>query len=60
MKRIVITRKQFEQIQEIFLQYEELDRVVWKEESTSGIGPNIILEFEPKKIELDITDVDSW
>lgn len=47
-------------MQEIFLQYQELDRVVWKEESTSGIGPNVILEFEPKKMELDITDVDSW
>jgi hypothetical protein len=60
VKKFIITRNQFEKIQEVFLQHPELDRVIWKEESASGIGPTVTLEFEPKKMQLDLTDVDSW
>ena len=60
MKQVVITRNQFEKLKEVFEMY-DLDRVVWKEESTSGIGPNVIIEFDPKStIRMDITDVTSW
>ena len=39
----------------------DLDRVVWTEESTSGIGPTVHIEFDPKsRIKMDITDVESW
>ena len=61
MTRIVITRKQFEKLQEVFEMYDSVDRIVWTEESTSGIGPNVIIEFDPKStIKMDITDVESW
>ena len=60
MKKIVITRKQFERLKEVFDMY-DLDRVLWTEESTNGIGANVTLEFDPKStVKLDITDVESW
>ena len=60
MTRVVITKKQFEKLKEVFEMY-DLDRVVWTEQSTSGIGPNVTIEFDPKSsIKLDITDVESW
>ena len=61
MTRIVITSKQFEKLQEVFDMYDSVDRVVWTEESISGIGPNVTIEFDPKStIKMDITDVESW
>jgi len=61
MKRVVITRKQFEKLQEVFEMYDSVDRIVWTEESTSGIGPSVTIEFDPKStIKMDITDVESW
>jgi hypothetical protein len=61
MEQIVITRMQFEKLKEVFDMYDSVDRIVWKQESTSGIGPNVIIEFDPKStVRMDITDVDSW
>jgi hypothetical protein len=61
MRQIIITRKQYEKIAEVFDMYDSVDRIVWKEESPSGIGPNVTIEFDPKEtIKLDITDVESW
>lgn len=58
--RLVITRNQFEKLKEIFEQY-DVDQVVWTEESTSGIGPNVTVEFDPtKSIKVDLTDVTTW
>lgn len=60
MTQVVITRNQFEKLKEVFEMY-DLDRVVWREESSSGIGPNVTIEFDPKQsIKMDITDVSSW
>lgn len=60
MTQIVITKNQFEKLREVFDMY-DLDRVVWTEESTSGIGPSVTIEFDPKsRIKMDITDVDGW
>ena len=60
MTEIVITRKQYEKIKEVFEMY-DLDRVIWKQESPSGIGPNVTIEFDPKKsVKIDITDIESW
>lgn len=60
MKKMLITRKQFEKIKKVFEQY-DIDWVEWVEESKSGIGPDVKIRFEPKGIiEIDITDVDSW
>jgi hypothetical protein len=61
MKQVVITRTQFEKLQEVFDMYDTVDRIVWSEESTSGIGPSVTIEFDPKStIKMDITDVSSW
>jgi len=60
MKTIVITKTQFQKLKEVFEMY-DIDTVTWSEESTSGIGPNVSIEFDPKStIKLDITDVESW
>ncbi len=60
MQKIIITRKQYEKLKEVFEMY-DLDRVVWTEESASGIGPNVTIEFDPKStVKMDITDVESW
>jgi len=63
MTRIVITRKQFERLQEVFEMYDSVDQIVWCEESTStsGIGATVTIEFDPQTtVKMDITDVDSW
>lgn len=61
MTQIVITRTQFERLKEVFDMYDSVDRIVWKQESPSGIGPNVTIEFDPKQsIKMDITDVSSW
>lgn len=61
MTRIVITRKQFEKLSEVFEMYDSVDRIVWTEQSTSGIGPSVTIEFDPKStVKMDITDVESW
>lgn len=60
MTQIVITKNQFEKLKQVFEMY-DLDRVIWSQESTSGIGPNVTIEFDPKsRIKMDITDVESW
>ena len=60
MTQIVITKMQFEKLKEVFEMY-DLDRVVWTESSTSGIGTTVTIEFDPKQsIKMDITDVESW
>ena len=61
MKKILITKKQYLKLKEVFEMYDGLEQIVWTEESKSGIGPNVIIEFEPKKpVKIDITDVSSW
>ena len=60
MTQVVITKMQFEKLKEVFEMY-DLDRVIWSEESTSGIGPTVTIEFDPKStFKMDITDVESW
>jgi hypothetical protein len=61
MTQVIITRTQFERLKEVFDMYDSVDRILWKQESLSGIGPNVTIEFDPKKsIKMDITDVESW
>jgi hypothetical protein len=61
MKQIVITRNQFEKLREVFEMYDSVDRVVWTEDNSNGIGPAVTLEFDPKStVKIDITDVHSW
>lgn len=61
MSRIIITRKQFERLREIFEMYDSLDQVVVKEENSNGIGSVTTVEFDPKAtVRVDITDVTNW
>jgi hypothetical protein len=61
MERIIITRNQYEKLKEVFEMYDSVDRIIWKQESVSGIGPNVTIEFDPKEtVKMDITDVESW
>ncbi len=60
MNKIILSRKEFEKIEKVFNQYENLDRVVITQSSSSGIGLTTKLIFTPKEIVLDITDVASW
>lgn len=61
MTQVVITRTQFERLKEVFEMYDSVDRILWKQESVSGIGPTVTIEFDPKQsIKMDITDVESW
>jgi hypothetical protein len=61
MSKVIITRKQFERIREIFEMYDTVDRIVLKESNESGIGPTTVVEFDPKStVRVDITDLTSW
>ena len=60
MSEIVITRKQYERIKQIFEMYDSLDQIKLVASSESGIGQTTKLEFFPKAISIDITDVESW
>jgi hypothetical protein len=61
MTKITITRMQFEKLKEVFDMYDSVDRIVWQQESTSGIGPTVTIEFDPKStVRMNITDVSSW
>jgi len=61
MKEITITRSQFEKLKEIFDTNNDVDHIVWREESTSGIGPNVTIELGSKSsVKIDNTDLESW
>ena len=60
MTTIVITRNQYEKIKEAFEMYDEIDYITLHYDSKSGIGPNVILEYSPSFIKVDITDIESW
>lgn len=61
MSKVIITRKQFERIREIFEMYDTVDRIVLKESNENGIGPSTSIEFNPKStIKVDITDHTIW
>ena len=61
MAKIIITRKQFERLREIFEMYDTLDQVVVKEENSNGIGSVTTVEFDPKAtVRVDITDMTIW
>ncbi len=61
MSKVIITRKQFERIREIFDMYDTVEQVVLKETNENGIGPATVVEFDPKStIRVDITDPTNW
>jgi hypothetical protein len=60
MREIIITRKQYERIKQIFEMYDTLDQIKLLASNDNGIGQTTKLEFFPKAISIDITDVESW
>lgn len=61
MSKVIITRKQFERLREIFDMYDTLERVIVKEETANGIGAVTTVEFDPRStVRVDITDVTNW
>lgn len=63
MNRIVLTRKQIEQLTAIANQFANVTTFTVDSESTSGIGPNISVKidlFENMDTKIDITDVGNW
>lgn len=60
MREITITRKQYERIKQIFEMYDTLDQIKLLASNDNGIGQTTKLEFFPKAISIDITDVESW
>lgn len=61
MSKVIITRRQFERIREIFDMYDTVDHVVIKETSENGIGVATTLEFDPRStVTVDITDFNNW
>ena len=58
---VILTRRQFETVRDIFDSNIQLKCIKLIQESSSGIGPNLSVEFDPTgPIKIDITDVDSW
>ena len=60
MREITITRKQYERIKQVFEMYDTLDQIKLLASNDNGIGQTTKLEFFPKAISIDITDVESW
>lgn len=59
MQTFVITRTQYEKIKEAFEMYDTIDYIKLHYTST-GIGPNVTLEYGPNSVRVDITDLESW
>lgn len=51
---------QFERLKEVFDMYDTVDQISIIETHESGIGPTTKIEYTPKKIVIDITDVSNW
>ena len=62
MRRVTITRTQYEKIKEVFEMYDTLEYISLTETGESGIGPTTKIEFIPptNSVTVDITDVSSW
>jgi len=63
MNRIVLTRKQIGQLQEIVGWFAEIENFIVESESLSGIGATISVRvdpFENSDTKIDITDVSNW
>lgn len=63
MNRIVLTRKQIQQLAEIATRFDNVTTFTVDSESTSGIGQSISVKFdlfENLDTAVDITDVESW
>lgn len=63
MNRIVLTRKQIQQLAEIATRFDNVTTFTIDSESTSGIGQSVSVKFdlfENLDTAVDITDVENW
>jgi hypothetical protein len=60
MNHVIITRNQFERLKEVFDMYDTVDQILITETNESGIGPSTKMEYNPKSVVVDITDVSNW
>ena len=63
MNRIILTRKQIQRLAEIAIRFDNVESFTIDSESTSGIGPNVIVKFdmfEHLDTEINVTDVENW
>lgn len=63
MNKIILTRKQIEQLSQIADRFSDTENFTVESESLSGIGPNISVRFdlfEKSDTKVDITDVENW
>lgn len=62
MNKIILTRTQWESIQKIFENFQDIDQFEIEQTSENGIGPSTLVKFDLKisNHEYDITDVSNW
>jgi len=63
MNKIVLTRKQIDQLHEMAERFTETENFIVESESLSGIGATISVRFdlfEKADTKIDITDVSNW
>lgn len=63
MNKIILTRKQISQLNQIAERFADTENFTIEVESLSGIGPNISVRFdlfEKSDTKVDITDVGNW
>ena len=60
MNHVIITRNQFERLKEVFDMYDTVDQILITETNESGIGASTKMEYNPKSVVVDITDVSNW
>lgn len=63
MNKIILTRKQIRQLNQLVEQFTDTENFTVEAESLSGIGPNISVRFdlfEKGDTKVDITDVENW
>jgi len=63
VNKVVLNRKQIEQLAQIANHFKEVELFTVTSESTSGIGPTVRVQcdlFSTQDTNIDITDVESW
>lgn len=62
MNKVLLTRIQYESIQTIFKNFDDVDQFEIIQKSENGIGPSTLIKFDinVSNHEYDITDVSNW
>jgi hypothetical protein len=62
MNKIILTRTQYESIQKIFENFQDVEQFEIEQKSENGIGPSTLIKFDliAGNHEYDISDVSNW